>query len=200
VSFNDYFDIIWYINLDRRTDRRERMERVFYDQGIASVVRFPAIEPEHGTDNLRPAKLGNKLSHLKVIELSNGAGSIFIFEDDAEFHRSFHELFEEFMAQVPDDWDMIFLGCNPKGKKRFLSRRVYQVDEFWCTHAYGLRPRAREVMLAEVMKLDKPKDVTMCELVYPKLNAYICYPHIVWQIDDYSDGDGAFVYNSRYTR
>ena len=197
--FNDYFDIVWYINLDRREDRRERMRGVFGEQGI-EAVRFPAIEPREGTANLRPQKLGNKLSHLKVIELSRDTDSIFVFEDDVEFHRNFHELFGEFMRDVPDDWDMIFLGVNPKGKKRFLSQRVYQVDEFWTTHAYGIRSSAYKLMLDNVMRLDKPKDVTMCELVYPEINVYICYPHICWQIDDYSDGDGAYVCNSEYTR
>jgi len=198
-AFNDHFDIVWYINLDRRTDRRERMEEVFKEQDIG-VVRFPAIEPWEGTANLRPQKLGNKLSHLKVIELSAGTDSIFVFEDDVEFHRNFHQLFDEFMEQVPDDWDMIFLGVNPKGEKRFLSKRVYQVDEFWTTHAYGIRSGAYQRILDNVMRLDKPKDVVMCELVYPEINVYIAFPHLVWQIDDYSDGDGAFVYNSRYTR
>lgn len=62
-NFFDYFDAIYCINLDRRTDRWETVQREFDKVGIRErVVRFSAIEtPENGA-------IGCLLSHRAIIQ------------------------------------------------------------------------------------------------------------------------------------
>lgn len=70
------FEDAYYINLDRRTDRREEMEGELLKLGI-SATRFPAIDMEYGPT-------GCILSHLAVIKDARDRKlkSVLIFEDD----------------------------------------------------------------------------------------------------------------------
>lgn len=70
------FEDAYYINLDRRPDRREEMETELLKLGI-SATRFPAIDMEYGPT-------GCILSHLAVIKDARDRGlkSVLIFEDD----------------------------------------------------------------------------------------------------------------------
>ena len=70
----------YYINLDKRLDRRQHIEAQFAKIGFSNYVRFPAIETEHGG-------VGCALSHVKILEeiQRNGSEVAMTFEDDAEF-------------------------------------------------------------------------------------------------------------------
>lgn len=70
---------IVYINLDRRTDRRDQMEQELKRMGLAAE-RFAAIEHSSGI-------VGCGMSHLAVLERAKAAGwdSVLILEDDFQF-------------------------------------------------------------------------------------------------------------------
>ena len=71
MSFKDYFDITYCINLDKRTDRWEQAQVEFKKIGI-SVRRVSAIDgslyPEYA--GLKPGANGCRLSHLKVLNMA----------------------------------------------------------------------------------------------------------------------------------
>ena len=95
----------FYINLDRRPDRREYFENECKKMNI-TVERFPAIEHSF------PA-LGCNLSHLEVLKLARERKypSVMIFEDDFEFIVSKEE-FTEICGLIPDDFDVVMIGYN----------------------------------------------------------------------------------------
>ena len=104
---NDFIDKIIYINLNKRTDRREQIEKELNDFGLY-YERFEAIEtPGIGI-------LGCGLSHLAVLKLAKERNyeNILIFEDDFTFLVSK----EEFYKQISDffklklDYDTCFLS------------------------------------------------------------------------------------------
>lgn len=76
---HQYIDKIIYINLDKRTDRREQMERQLDAFGL-SYERFPAIHHSFGI-------VGCSQSHQAVYRLAKERGykNIWILEDDFEF-------------------------------------------------------------------------------------------------------------------
>lgn len=90
---------IFYINLDKRTDRREHMEKLLtgYD-----YERVSAIQDDDGY-------IGCAKSHIMCIELAKGRNldKVIILEDDFMFvnGRNFRNMF------LPDKYD-IFLLCN----------------------------------------------------------------------------------------
>lgn len=127
----DFFDKVFYINLDSRTDRRKLMEDQFKRFGI-KAERFPAVNltkednddlVERGCtfyDDVRPEYAPRikscTLSHLTVLFRAKimNYKNILVFEDDVIIDDG---IFEELSKCVSDlekiDWDIFYLGCNP---------------------------------------------------------------------------------------
>jgi glycosyl transferase family 25 len=96
----------FYINLDRRTDRRTEIEKELSDKGI-DFERFPAIEfPYQG-------HIGCSLSHLTVLKIARERKyeSVMVFEDDFEFLVSKEE-WDQLIARLPKSYDVVMLGYN----------------------------------------------------------------------------------------
>lgn len=105
----DFIDKIIYINLNKRTDRKEQIEKELNDFGL-DYERFEAIEiPNFGI-------LGCGLSHLAVLKIAKEKNyeNILILEDDFTFLVSK----EEFYNQITDffklnlDYDTCFLSYH----------------------------------------------------------------------------------------
>jgi len=82
-TINDHIDVIYYINLDKREDRKKDFLKEMEKIGIDSnkIVRIPAIYmPEQGD-------LGCSKSHIKTLEtfIKSPYKNCIIFEDDFEF-------------------------------------------------------------------------------------------------------------------
>lgn len=83
-------------------------------------------------------------THLRLMEDAlNHGHDIFIFEDDCVFVDDFAERSQAFFDELPDDWQMIYLGGLHRAPK---SHPPIQVSENVClgraittTYAYGLR-------------------------------------------------------------
>ena len=93
----------FYINLDRRTDRREQMEKEMNQMGF-TLERFSAISHKI------PA-LGCSLSHIAVLREAQKRDyeSVLILEDDFEFLISKEE-FQLILENLPSDFDVVMLG------------------------------------------------------------------------------------------
>ena len=95
----------FYINLDRRTDRRVQVEQEFKEKEI-EVERFSAIE-------CTPPTIGCNLSHIEVLRLARERGypSVMIFEDDFQFVISKEE-WDAQIAQLPETYDVVMMSYN----------------------------------------------------------------------------------------
>lgn len=103
-------DKIFYINLDKRTDRRDEIEQELNTMELP-YERFPAIHNSNGI-------VGCGYSHLSVLKIARDRGykNVLIFEDDFTFLVSkleleiqLEQLFNSF-----NEFDVCFLsyGCN----------------------------------------------------------------------------------------
>lgn len=107
-KIHNYIDHVFYINLDRRTDRRGEFESQakVYD---LQYERFPAIARDMGI-------LGCTLSHLEVLKIARERNykNVLICEDDFEFLIGK----EEFEAEIEQiftsgvDFDICMISYN----------------------------------------------------------------------------------------
>ena len=106
-----FIDKIFYINLDKRTDRREQIEAELSKMGLEGE-RFPAVHtPSSGI-------VGCGYSHLGVLKLAKERGyrNVLILEDDFEFvvnKERMEELLEqvlEFTNEYDLDYDVLMLS------------------------------------------------------------------------------------------
>jgi len=101
------FKNIFYINLEKRTDRKLHVEKQLANIGLEGI-RFNAIEMENGA-------IGCSLSHLKCLEMAkkNEWDEVMIVEDDITFLDP--PLFKKTIYNFFDrhkEWDVLLLGGN----------------------------------------------------------------------------------------
>ena len=97
----------FYINLDKRLDRREHFENI--SPVFKDIQRFPAIE-------YSPGYIGCAMSHIAVLKkgLNIEGEYIYIFEDDFMIlnMNNFNHFLNDF-NDIDVDWDIIVL--TPRG-------------------------------------------------------------------------------------
>lgn len=148
------FDRVVCVNLDRRPERWERFSKQFPAYWpFAYPERFSAVDGQQtGKPDWFPASHGAwgcLQSHLRIWEESLNAGhdAVLVFEDDAVCCRDFVQQLVDFLAAVPNDWDMLY----PGGQHLFTSDLPPQFVDQTCrvvrghyinrTHCYAIRGR-----------------------------------------------------------
>lgn len=128
IDILDGIDIIYWINLDRATERREKMESLFQDDvfNILEVKRFNAIDGKKvnvrnmiNCDNLQITKseCACFLSHMETIRsFSKSRYEVaLILEDDIslEYKKYWKNNIKSIIEGAPVDWEIIQLGYTP---------------------------------------------------------------------------------------
>ena len=199
---NKYFDKIYCINLDHRTDRWEESQEYFKKYNI-EVERFSAVngrdkskilqtmKADQGILKKRPGLLGCSLSHYGAIKkgYDNGYNNVFIFEDDFILVDNFEEELEKAIQELPEDWDMFYLGANHLSKKNFpikVTERIYKLRGSFAAHAYAVNGKFFEKITYTLEHMDKGSDQHFSDL-HKEFNCYVTWPHLAWQRAGYSD-------------
>lgn len=182
MKFNELFKNPLVINLDRRTDRMEQFDKQAKELGI-SYERLRAVEASD-------TRFGCKLSHMVALSKYDSE-IIFVFEDDSVFVDNFQELFDQAMANLPDDWDMLYLGAHLLQKEPYND---YWVRSLECssTHAYAVRKSVKDKLIKQAMSMDGHTDVAYATL-HKEIKAYAARPTLVYQGASYSDLQGCEV-------
>jgi hypothetical protein len=150
-SLRDYFERVVCINLDRRSDRWEQVQRNLSDieWPFRQCERFGAVDGALGKPpawwRAGGGAWGCLQSHLRVIEraVMDGVSSILILEDDACFPKDFRERAARYLSEIPNDWQQIYLGGQHLRQNvqapEFISNNVCRPFNVNRTHAYALR-------------------------------------------------------------
>ena len=115
--WHEYIDVIYYINLDHREDRRIEFLGEMERMGVPSekIIRIPAVyKPKQGD-------WGCSLSHVNTIDVFQMSGhkNCIVFEDDFMFVRNiidinhvFYQMFEE--HSIPYNICMVSYNIFPE--------------------------------------------------------------------------------------
>lgn len=191
---------VYYINLDRRRDRRSQVENELFNvMGFSRdmVERVQAIDdPEHGY-------VGCAKSHLKVVNLikdSGLQGNVLILEDDFKFkvdRETFYQSILHLMEMDPEyKVCQLSYNMNTKGA-RFLSDRLFEADRSMTASGYMVSTTAiDDIHACYTRAVDKVSrsldqsdsiDVAWFELQGSGKHFYGFYPRIGFQRESYSD-------------
>jgi glycosyl transferase family 25 len=107
-TISDYIPMIFYINLDHRTDRKEALEKELIELGLP-FERFPAIKHEFGA-------VGCSMSHVAVLKLAKERKypRVLILEDDFTFVVNKDNV-ERIISQVRNEgkpYDVCMISYN----------------------------------------------------------------------------------------
>lgn len=130
----------FYINLDRRTDRRDQFEQEAKVMKF-SIERFPAVE--HAV----PA-IGCTRSHLEVLKLAREKGypCVAVFEDDFQCLVS-PETLKNVIDSFPEDYDVVMLDYYILQSEPY-NDRFYRVFEAQAGSAYVVHSKFYDSLIA----------------------------------------------------
>ena len=205
VGDSDHPIDIFYINLDRRTDRRSWMDSHLTDAGV-TAHRWPACDGtkantqemiEHGLLTPRAVADIHTPVEQKVFGVTMTVGAAgcaqshvslwqhvarqpsdrltVILEDDVRVEWS---RLQPFLRDVPDDWDILYLGSGQyttTDEKLSSSAKYAGVSHAYGLFGYIIRPRSVDKLLS-VLPLDSQIDGALQSL---PLNKYIAVPAVV---------------------
>lgn len=200
MKIQEFFDKGYYINLDRRTDRKEHIESVLSSNNL--LYFFKRISAKDGINEPDPIKKHHycSLSHHKVINdaLKNNYNQIVVFEDDFTFYNCNEykgiDNIEKGLSQLQNipDWDIIFFGgyvvdLIEGNEVEKISSNLLKVKNVLTLHGVGISKNG-------LVKLSqhKPFNDSFIDAWVGKndnLNKYIIYPFSSYQINLPSDLD-----------
>jgi glycosyl transferase family 25 len=186
------------INLDRRPQRWQQMERKFARHGIHSVRRFPAIDgdaielPESWPHT--PGAYGCLRSHVEVVRTARALGlsSVLIFEDDVAFDDELPKRFATAIADLPRDWDMLFFGALHKEEPIRISANLARITQANSTFACALRSTVFDSFIELNSSTQEVLDNNSLTL-QQRFNCYCFMPHLAWVETDISDAQQRLV-------
>jgi hypothetical protein len=147
MKINEFFKKGYYINLDRRTDRREEFENEMNKYGLMDFFERVSAEdsinePDHIKKHAYCA-----LTYYKLFEkiYNDGHENVLIFEDDAFFYDDEYnrgiDLVERGLDELLSfpDWQMIYFGGHPIKEVDIVSKTLMRAPTILTTHAVGYK-------------------------------------------------------------
>jgi len=175
MKINEYFDKVICINLAKRNDRWEEMQKQFKKHNI-KVSRFNAID-------------GNPMGW-------NGWKNVLIIEDDCDFIDDLNKMFEESIKTLPNKWDLLYFGGvhETRGGKfvpEKFNKFFVKAKRIITTTCYAVNHTAYDLILDTVLEkkpyFDCPIDTYLGAYIQPNLETYAYHPPIAWQRPSHSD-------------
>lgn len=194
---NEYFDAIYCVTLDRRPDRKAQAEEEFAKHNITVefisgvdglTLDVTGMQSGDGTP-VSKGDLGCSMSHLKVARLCKERGHkrVLVLEDDAVFHDDFNSLFTEYLPEVPENWDFLYLGGNhDKGGMEKVSEHISKIFYSYTTHAYSMTEKVYDAVIDVLSKKGEKVDIAIGSL-HGVFNSYVFRPHLAYQRAGFSD-------------
>jgi GR25 family glycosyltransferase involved in LPS biosynthesis len=138
VTFNGkkIADIGYYINLDKRVDRKEILENQFTKFKIEGVERFSAV------NNTPTATVNCKRSHFELYQklVDSDHEVLLILEDDCMFLDLLIDESDEIFDNINNtDWDVFWLGCRNRRDPLLYKNKCYVVSSASHAQSYLIK-------------------------------------------------------------
>lgn len=190
--------VIFYINLESRTDRKEHflaeIKKLCIDE--SKIIRIDAVKDSNGA-------LGCTKSHIKALELFMDNplwDTCMIFEDDYTFYdtsiENNNERLKLFFSNFTD-WGILLLASNKGGKPSIKTHidgiellTYSQTTSGYCIHKDSVKEIYENFKLsAELLEKSNSKPKHALDIYWNKLNMkrYSFKPNMGYQYVSFSD-------------
>jgi GR25 family glycosyltransferase involved in LPS biosynthesis len=193
----DYFDEIYCINLDERTDRWEHAQEEFRKAGILDrVIRFSAIRDVDG-------RLGVIKSNLAIIKIAKEKKlkNVLIFEDDVQFIvDNPQDVLAKTIQQIGNiKWHLFYLGANTHQKLTKFKPNLILLKNAFAVHSMAYSELMYDIFINKYEKLkvistfDDILDVFLARKIQEKYICLMTNPMMTTQMNSYSDIENRIV-------
>lgn len=196
MKINDFFQKGYYINLDRRPDRRQQFEEEAKRIGLPNF--FERVSAIDGSQEVAWEKkhyyCGATYHKLLSKVYNEGWKKVVIFEDDACFYNAGKEpalqIVEKALDQLDKikDWDLVYFGGYIVGEPiERVSDNLLKPNTILTTHAIGYTRSGIEKILKYRPFNDSALDGWIGDRKY--ITKYFVYPMAIIQRESPSDLD-----------
>jgi glycosyl transferase family 25 len=199
---NNFFDKIYCINLDRRTDRWDEVSKLFKKNNLI-VERHSAFDGKKELTLPYPSssELAGVISHRDVILKAKELGlkNVLVFEDDVEMIDNVNNKFNIIKNHIPNNWDMIYFGGNHVGGLIQENEYFFRCLRTYALHMYAVNEKCYDLLIKyltdkinwvlsgrQSLKPSVAADYFVGDL-HQIINTYAVKPHLAWQSEGYSD-------------
>jgi glycosyl transferase family 25 len=194
----EQIDVIFYINLESRLDRKEHflneIKNLCLDE--SKIIRIDAIKHENGA-------IGCSKSHIKALEMfmeNSHWLTCIIFEDDYTFYNRSIEynntLIRTFLSNFTD-WGILLLSSNQAGKQSIKTHipsvelvTYSQTTSGYCIHKDSVKDIYDNFKCsAEHLEKSRSKPIHAIDIYWNELTMkrYCFVPNMGYQYSSYSD-------------
>lgn len=190
-------DKYYIINLDKDTERLRKFD-IHARKNNIKYFRFPAINGRNLDENdIRLQKYFSKnikrysiiqkscaLSHISIWEKIKEEKNNFtiIFEDDVIIPNNFNDKLKVYLEQLPENWDILFLGGNKIIGKKYSTNLVkpdrHKFGNFGL-FAYLINSRNINFIVDKCKNISLHIDNFVQKELGKELNLFFCNPQII---------------------
>jgi GR25 family glycosyltransferase involved in LPS biosynthesis len=188
MKIQDFFQKGYYINLDKRIDRKEQFLSDMKKVGLDTFLeRFPAFYHGTGDFNYETTHQACGRSIVTALKQAYDAGydNVVLFEDDAYFLEGGLEAVEKSLDSLSkiDDWDLIYFGSMLHDHElNLVGENLLKQEVALTTHAMGYSRKAMKKTI-DVWKWYVGGAAIDGWFSSEKMNKYYTYPLAVVQYE-----------------
>ena len=205
VNRDLFVDHIYYINLDKRTDRKLHIEKQIktnFDFMLKNTTRIPGVVyNDNNNSSIINGAMGCSMAHLNVIQdaIKNNYEKILILEDDFEFICNKSKFLKDinYFFNNYKNFDIFLFSFN-KCKSKKINDLVEIVEISLSTSGYIISKKAFQSLMNactnSIKKLKKTKvlsqgafDVLWHDIMKTRKQTYKFNYRVGKQIKSYSD-------------
>lgn len=201
-DYSKFWDCVYVINLEHRTDRWDNISKLAKDAGLDikkwNAYKADNVDIETQRIGIRVKKkscIACSLSHLSIYRdaLSKGYNRILVLEDDAEIPSDLYEKVENLFEENDlTDFDLIYLGSADKYPSAQISDTLAISQYTLLTHAMIFSKSGLEKVVGITDTQDEGKcrmsiDVFLAENIQSMNKTYQAVPAIIKTIASHSD-------------
>ncbi|KKM64874.1 hypothetical protein LCGC14_1496970 [marine sediment metagenome] len=168
------------INLDSRPRKWKRVQKEAAKVDI-KLERFSGIKTDYG-------HIGCTNSHKAILDKAKGNGIFMIIEDDFKICvESPKAMLALAMSQLPDDWDMLYLGATLSKSLDIFSSNLYRLQGGLAAHAIIYNNQNGVIDYILKSQTGPILDKFYRDVVQKKFNCFITFPMMATQRAGRSD-------------
>ena len=163
MNILSFFEKIYLINLDERTDRWEKCLDIFQQYEFNSYERISGVKPLEEDfpylDQKSRSQLGCSLSFYRIIKnaYEKQFENILILEDDFYFIYSkekTYEILKNSIENLPENWDVFYLGGNimydfSNNPLSLFKEKLFKLNSSYCTHSISFSKKGISIFIDE---------------------------------------------------
>ena len=164
------------------------------------------------TDRRKLGSLGCCFSHIKLYNqiVKDNIPNMVIIEDDAVLDPDFFDKFGKLVSDLPEDWDMVFLGiscayshderCKKNDGIIKVKDNLYNINYIYGTYGYLINNNAAKKILENIFPIWWHIDTMLSYLIVKqKIKAYCTIPNLIFHPGNFSIDSVKYNMDTPYT-